>query len=154
MIITDSIEIKAPPERIFSFFTGLKDDASYQAWHPDHVVMRWIKGEPFHEGSVAYFEEYLHGKIHKGKFVCTKVVPSRLIEYKPPFPLSVFFPGNRFVIEPTDEGSCIFTAAGIMRVGPLGKRLSRSQIEGVKRHMKEEGENLKAILEKGEIGQQ
>jgi len=151
MIITDSIEIKAPPERIFSFFTGLKDDASYRAWHPDHVVMRWIKGEPFHEGSVAYFEEYLHGKIHKGKFVCTKVVPSRLIEYKPPFPLSVLFPGNSFVIEPTDEGSCIFTAAGIMRVGPLGKRLNRKQIEGVQRHMKEEGENLKAILEKGEI---
>jgi len=148
MIITDSIEIKAPPERIFSFFTGLKDDVNYRAWHPDHVVMRWIKGEPFHAGSVAYFEEYLHGKMHKGKFICTKVVPNRLIEYRPLFPLSVFFPGNRFVMEPTDEGSCIFTAAGIMRVGPLGKRLSIKQIEGVKRHMKEEGENLKAILER------
>jgi len=154
MVITDSIEIKAPPEKIFSFFTDLKDDASYRAWHPDHVVMRWIKGEPFHEGSVVYFEEYLHGKIHKGKFICTKVVPNRLIEYKPPFPLSVFFPKNEFVIESTDEGSCIFTAAGIMRIGPLGKRLSRKQIEGMKRHMKEEGENLKAILEKGEINNQ
>ena len=98
MIITDSIEIKAPPERIFSFLTDLKDDASYKAWHPDHVVMRWIKGEPFQEGSVVYFEEYLHGKIHKGKFICTKVVPNRLIEYKPPFPLSVFFPKNQFII--------------------------------------------------------
>ena len=154
MIITDSIEIKAPPERIFSFLTDLKDDASYKAWHPDHVVMRWIKGEPFQEGSVVYFEEYLHGKIYKGKFIITKVVPSRLIEYKPPFPLSVFFPKGKFIIEPTDEGSCIFTATGIMRIGPLGKRLSRKQIEGVKRHMKEEGENLKAILEKGEINKQ
>ena len=148
MIITDSIGIKAPPERVFSFLTGLKDDASYRAWHPDHVVMRWIKGEPFQAGSVAYFEEYLHGKMHKGKFICTKVIPNRLIEYRPLFPLSVFFPGNRFVIEPTDEGSCIFTATGTVRIGPLGKRLSRKQIEGVKRHMKEEGENLKAILER------
>jgi hypothetical protein len=41
-----------------------------------------------------------------------------------------------------------------MRIGPLGKRLGRKQIEGVKRHMKGEGENLKAILEKGEIGKQ
>ena len=47
---------------------------------------------------MVYFEEYLHGKIHKGKFICTKVVPNRLIEYKPPFPLSVFFPKNQFII--------------------------------------------------------
>ena len=65
MTITDSIKIKAPPEKIFSFLIGLKDTESYKAWYPDHVVMRWIKGEPFTEGSIAYFEEYLHGKIHK-----------------------------------------------------------------------------------------
>jgi hypothetical protein len=111
--------------------------------------MRWIKGGPFQEGSVVYFEEYLHGKIHKGKFICTKVIPNRLIEYKPPFPLSVFFPKNQFIIELIDDGNCIFTATGILRMGPLGKKLSRKQVEGVKRHMKEEGENLKAILEKG-----
>ncbi len=38
MILTDSIEIKAPPNKVFSFFTGIKDDESYKAWHPDHVV--------------------------------------------------------------------------------------------------------------------
>jgi len=154
MIVTDSIKIKAPPEQVFNFLTGLKDTESYKVWHPDHVVMRWIKGEPFQEGSVVYFEEYLHGKIHKGKFICTKVIPNRLIEYKPPFPLSIFFPKNQFIIKPVDEGSCIFTATGIVRMGPLGKRLSRRQVEGVKRHMKEEGENLKAILEKGGINKQ
>jgi hypothetical protein len=147
MIITDSIEINAPSERIFSFLTDLKDDASYKAWHPDHVVMHWIKGETFQEGSVVYFEEYLHGKLHKGKFICTKVVPNRLIEYRPPFPLSIIFPGNLFIIEPVGEGNCIFTAIVKARMDPLSKRLSRRQLEGVKRHMKEEGENLKAIVE-------
>ena len=110
--------------------------------------MCWIKGEPFAEGSIAYFEEYLHGKIHKAKFMCTKVVPNRLIEYRPSFPLSIIFPGNQFIIEPADEGSCVFTATVKARMGPLSSRLSRRQLEGVKRHMKEEGENLKVILEK------
>jgi len=110
--------------------------------------MRWIKGEPFEEGSVVYFEEYLHGKIHKAKFMCTKVVPNRLIEYRPPFPWSIFIPGNQFIMEPVDEGSCLFTATIKARMGPLARKLSRKQIEGIKRHMKEEGENLKAIVEK------
>jgi hypothetical protein len=39
-------------------------------------------------------------------------------------------------------------------MGRLGKRLSKRQVEGVKRHMKEEGENLKTILEKGGINKQ
>jgi hypothetical protein len=39
-------------------------------------------------------------------------------------------------------------------MGPLGKRLARKQVEGVKRHMKEEGQNLKAILEQGGINKQ
>ena len=151
MIITDSIKIKASPEQVFNFLTGLKDTESYKVWHPEHVAMRWIKGKPFQEGSVVYFEEYLHGKLHKGKFICTKVIPNRLIEYKPPFPLSLFFPKNEFIMEPTDDGGCTFTARGTVRMGPLVKRLSRSQVEGVKRHMKEEGENLKDILERGRV---
>ncbi len=147
MIITDSIRIDAPPEEVFNFLRGLKDDDSYKAWHPDHVVLRWIKGEPFEEGSVVYFEEYLHGKLHKAKFICTRVEQSRLIEYSPPFPLSILFPRNQFMIEPTDDGGCIFTATIKIRMGPLSRKLSRKQLEGVKRHMKEEGEKLKAILE-------
>ena len=148
MTLTDSIRIKASSEKIFNFLTSLKDTESYKAWHPDHILMRWIKGEPFTEGSVAYSEEYLHGKIHKAKFICTKVVPNRMIEYRPPFPLSIIFPGSQFIIEPVGEGSCVFTATVKARMGPLSRRLSRRQLEGVKIHMKEEGKNLKAIVEK------
>ena len=149
MIVTDSIKIKAPPEKVFNFLRGLKDDESYKAWHPDHVVLRWVEGGPFQEGSVLYFEEYLHGKLHKAKFICTKVIPNRLIEYRPPFPLSIFFPQNQFAIESTSDGGCIFTATIKIRMGPFSRKLSGKQIEGVKRHMKEEGENLKTALEKG-----
>ena len=150
MTLTDSIRIKTSPEKIFTFLIRLKDTESYKAWHPDDVLMRWIKGKPFTEGSIAYFEEYLHGKIHKVKFMCTRVVPNRLIEYRPPFPLSIIFPGNQFIIEPVGEGSCIFTATVKARMGPLSRRLSRRRLEDVRRHMKEEGENLKAKVEERE----
>jgi len=43
--LTDSIEIKATPERVFDFLVHLVDDESYRAWHPeDHVALRWLKG--------------------------------------------------------------------------------------------------------------
>ncbi len=46
--LTDSIEIKATPERVFDFFAHLVDDESYRAWHPkDHVALRWLKGKPW-----------------------------------------------------------------------------------------------------------
>ena len=148
MILTDSIKIKASPVKIFDFLIGLKDTKSYKAWHSDHVVMSWIKGEPFTEGSIVYFEEYLHGALHKAKFICTKVVPNRLIEYRSPFPLSIIFPGNQFIIEPADEENSFFKATVKIRMGPLSGRMNRRQLDGVERHMQEEGQNLKAILDR------
>jgi hypothetical protein len=58
VFLTDSIEIRTTPEKIFEFFYSLVDDASYRAWHPDdHVAMHWTKGSPWQEGSVIYAEE-------------------------------------------------------------------------------------------------
>ncbi|MCD4718812.1 MAG: SRPBCC family protein [Desulfobacula sp.] len=35
-----SIEIRTTPEKIFEFLSGLVDDKSYRAWHPDdHVAL-------------------------------------------------------------------------------------------------------------------
>ena len=145
--LTDSIEIKATPEKVFNFFISIKTSKDYRAWHPDHVKFIWLKGAPFQEGSIVYFEEYLHGKLHKLKFVCTKVVPNRLLEYRPTFPLSLFAPKNQFIMEPQGGKGCVFTATGSIRDGPLFKKLGRSQLEATKQHMKEEGKSLKKILE-------
>jgi len=150
--LTDSIEIKTTPEKIFDFFAHLVDDESYRAWHPDdHVALRWIKGQPWEEGSVSYAEEYIHGKLHKLKFVITKVVPNRRIEYAPQSRLlRIYFPKNTFTIEPKGD-TCVFTASGCLRIGRLAKFLAKNKVErglsSVRKHMKEEGENLKRILE-------
>ena len=150
--IKDSIEVKATPEKVFEWLIQrFKDKVSYQAWHPDHVDIRWIKGEPLEEGSIAYAEEYLHGVLHKLKFRITKIVPNRAIEYSPLFPLSLLAPGNRFLIEPKGEESCIFTATGSLRLpGWLfrkGNKNLMNKLEATERHMKEEGENLKRAIE-------
>ena len=146
--LKDSIEIKAKPEEVFEWLLQrFKDKEAYQAWHPDHVDVRWIKGVPLQEGSIVYAEEYLHGELHKLKFIITKVVPNKEIEYKPLFPLSIFAPGNTFLIEPKGQDSCIFTAISRFRAGPLFKKLAKNKIKATEQHIKEEGENLKRALE-------
>lgn len=155
VILTDSIEIRTTPEKIFDFFAHLVDDESYRAWHPDdHVAFRWIKGMPWEEGSVVYAEEYIHGKLHKLKFVVTKIVPNERIEYAPVSRfLRIYFPKNTFSIE-QKEDTCVFTASGTYRIGWLIKTLAKNKLEKglscIRKHIKEEGENLKRILETDE----
>ena len=51
-----------------------------------------------------------------------------------------------FIIEPL-EGRCRLTQEVQIRIGPIGKRLNRAGLAAVERHMREEGENLKALVE-------
>lgn len=150
--LTDSIEIKTAPERIFEFFAGIVDDESYKAWHEaDHLGFQWLKGEPWREGSVMRADEYLHGKLHRLKFKVTQVEPGRRIEYAPTSRLMrIFCPRNEFIMEPKGD-RCLFTATVTVRIGRIGKVFFKKAIDGglasVRRHMREEGENLKRILE-------
>ena len=150
--LSDSTEVEVTPEGVFAWLARrFKDKESYQAWHPDHVDIWWVKGEPVKEGSIVYAEEYLHGDLHKLKFRITKIVPNRVIEYRSLFPLLILAPGNTFLIEPKGENSCIFTAMGSLRLPRwLFERVARrhkGKIESMKQHMEEEGQNLKKALE-------
>lgn len=57
-------------------------------------------------------------------------------------------------IEPTARG-CMLTAEGHLRVGKLAKIFAKKKLDeglaAVRKHMKEEGENLKCILETGSV---
>ncbi len=151
VVLSHSIEIRTTPEAIFDFFYNL-DDASYRAWHPeDHVSFRRIKGQPWEEGSVVHAEEYMHGKLHKLKFQVTKVVPNKRIEFAPASRfLRIYFPKNTFEVEQNGD-TCLFTATGHIRIGRLVKTFAKKKLEqglaSVNKHIKEEGENLKRILE-------
>jgi len=100
------------------------------------------------EGSVLYIEECLHGKLHKMKFLGTKVESNERIEYKLLFPTSIICPRGSFIVEPKGQ-SCIFTATLSFRFGTIFSRFAQPRVEALKKHMKEEGENLKRLLEMG-----
>jgi len=98
-----------------------------------------------------YAEECFEGKLYKLKFLVTKVIPNRTIEY---IPVSRFMrryaPKNTFSMEPKSD-SCVFTATVHLRLPLLPRLLAKKSVErglsGIRKHMKEEGENLKKILE-------
>jgi hypothetical protein len=151
--LEDSIEVKAPPANVYQFLVQcMKDKAAYKSWHPEHVDIYWIKGQPLEKGSVFCAEEYLDGNLHKLKFRISKIEPDRRIEYRPLFPLSIISTGNIFNIEPQGEGSCTFSAEGHIRF-PLWifNRMHKAHPGKLKasiKHIREEGENLKKILER------
>ncbi len=149
IVLKDTVEIKAAPEQIFNFFVHFKEN--FHAWHPDHAECRYLnfEGTP-EEGSVIHIEEYLHGKVHKLKLHITKVKPNSRIEYKT-------FLGTKgvFIIEPRGDNS-LFTAETHMGtniplltnlVDMIMKVFMSRQLQGIKQHMAEEGQNLKGILE-------
>ena len=115
-VLTHSIEINTTPEEIFRFIKNLDNDESYRAWHPDHESMVWIKGPPWQEGSIVHAREYFDGKLHKLKFIVTKVVPNREIEYVPVFWfMKRYVPKLTFSVVPKSNG-CIFTASTYYRL--------------------------------------
>ena len=143
--LKDSIEIKTTHEKIFDWFVHF--EKNYHSWHPDHVDSRWLKGKPFEVGSILYVEEYLHGKLHKFKFCNTKIEKNRKIEFKLSFPMSIICPKGSFIIEPKGE-DCIFTATLSLRLATFFLTFAKSRVEAVNKHMQEEGENLKRLLER------
>lgn len=152
VFLTDSIEIHTTPDKIFSFLCAIVDDESYCAWHPkDHVKFRWLKGLPWQEGSIGYAEEYFVGKLHKIKFIVTETVINKRIKYILYSKLlRRFIPGFEFSIESKGSNS-VFTASIHGRIPLIQKVLAKKRLEegleSVRKHMKEEGENMKLMLE-------
>jgi hypothetical protein len=151
IVLTESIEIETSPEKLFSYLIGIVDDESFKTLHADNISFRWLEGEPWKEGSIASAEKRLHGKPHRFRFIISKVVPNRHIEYKPTSKLMrMFFPQKEFIIERT-AGGCRFVSSATFRIGWIGKKFFKASIDDglshFKAYLKEEGRNLKKILE-------
>jgi len=151
IVITESIEIESSPEKLFNYLIGIVDDKSFRTLNADNISFRWIKGEPWAEGSIAYAEKYLHGKPHRFRFIVSQIVPNHHIEYRPTsMMMKIFFPKKEFIIEQTKNG-CRFISSATFRIGWIGEKLFRKSIDEGLAHfvayLKEEGKNLKKILE-------
>ncbi|MGC1122578.1 MAG: SRPBCC family protein [Candidatus Methanofastidiosia archaeon] len=148
MAIRDSIEIKTAPEKIWEFFYNLEQN--YKVWHPEHVVFKWTEGAPMESGSAWYAEEFSMGELKKLKGTIDEVIPNRKIVFKYFFPVSLVSPRFEWHIEPKGSNS-VFTAINYVRAEGFYRRIAKktmeTAIEASRKHMKEEGENLKRILE-------
>ena len=141
--LKESIEIHSTPEEVFDWFRNL--DKNYAGWHSDHI--KWSFEGGFREGARCEYEERLHGDLHKARAMLVRIENDRLIEFRHIFPLSIVCPGGSFTIERRGNG-CLFSATLRFRAGWLFSMLTPRRVDAVKRHMKEEGQNLKNSLER------
>lgn len=143
--LEETTRIRAAPEDVFRFFEAM--DANYGRWHPDHVAFRWAGEDGLAEGTEATFEERIAGKRQEKTVRFTEIDPGRYIEFTPTARLTrILMPSISFAIEPRED-CCDLTQVLRVRTGPVGARLNRREFDAVRAHMKEEGENLRAILE-------
>lgn len=102
-------------------------------------------------GSGFYAEELMDRNIKKFKGTIGEVVPNRKIVFKNSLPVSILSPKFEWLIEPKGSNS-VFIALNYVRCEGFYRKLLKNQWENLikigKKHMKEEGENLKKILEK------
>jgi hypothetical protein len=146
MIVQQSTDIAAAPERVHAFFDAMEHN--YPRWHPDHIVFRWLEpGRRVEEGSAFYIEERINGQLLKRTMRFTRVDPARHLEFAPDSRLIRFFLKRVvFEIEPLNTG-CRLTQSLHIRIGPIGYWLNRRGFAAVEKHMREEGQNMKAMLE-------
>lgn len=144
--LQDSTEIDAPPERIWAWLEGLAD--SYTEWHPAHESAEWERGAPNEVGSVLRVVEDLGWGREVLRFELIGLDPPRRLDYRLLGPISFLLPRGSFVVLPTASGAK-FVAEIHYRFGWLVERLLRRRFAVLRAHMREEGENLKRIIEAG-----
>lgn len=147
--LTSSTRIQTSPENVWNFFYNLEDN--YENWHPDdHHYWKWTKGKPLAIGSKIDSKETIDGHSSRIKAVVTESIENEKIVLKPCWPISIMCPKLEWIIK--KEGNGVhFIAHTYYKFGKLFllfKKDSVNQIiEITRKHMDEEGENLKNILE-------
>lgn len=143
-LLVDTIHIEVPPSRVFDWLRALP--THYSDWHPDHRVATWERGRGLEPGAVLRAEERLHGKRHVVRSRLVSIEPDRDVTFASLWPTSLLSPGGSFHVEPEGTG-CRFTHTLRIRWPALWAWLAPRRPQLLTRHMREEGENLKRILE-------
>lgn len=148
--LRDSITIQTTPERIFEWLESLPQE--YDSWHPAHVAYRVVKGSMLQPGCEIECQEYLHGQLHILRLCLTRVEPGKRMEYR-----IAGLGKGAFEVIPEDNEVEFVAELGVGIESPMIGALIdvvlsvllRRRLEAMKRHMGEEGQNLKKILESG-----
>ena len=148
--LKDSIEIQTTPTQLFNWLASISEE--YVSWHPDHVACRVLKGSILQPGSELECKEYLHGKMHTMRFRPTRVDPGKRIEYeiltlgKGVFEIIPKGKRVEFVAElalGSDAPVVNYLIDAVLHI------LFNRRLKAMQEHMREEGQNLKKIIESG-----
>lgn len=148
--IKEETFINAPAKSVFGFLTHI--DLLYKRWHrKDHVFCKTISGTLSKKGCVFHFLEIIGGFPLYLIAKVTEVKNNEYIEYAPVFPFSFLKTGKGyFRIEEISKNKSRLIA--YIEYGNKSGFLDRIanyfvKNSAVKKHIQEEGINLKIYLE-------
>ena len=147
--MTSTTEIATRPEKVWDFFLNLEDN--YKRWHPEeHEYWRWKKGNPLEIGAKIDSLEIVDGHKSRIRAVVVDSIENEKIGLKPNWPISIMCPKLEWIIE--DKGDKVdFIAKTYYKFGKIFRTLNKNAASEImdltQKHMDEEGENLKRILE-------
>jgi Polyketide cyclase / dehydrase and lipid transport len=145
--ITDSITINKKPVDVYNaLITCFSSEENYRRWHLDHVTCRWLKRTQNEIGSVLFASEYINKHLFKMKFEITRNDKPRFIGYRSKFPHSLIFPRGSFEFKEQEEKT-VFIAELTIRFYGLIKLLLPNTLAKSRKHIEEEGVNLKRMME-------
>lgn len=154
--IIETTILATSPEAIWNFLTHIQDKDNYKVWHPqDHIIAKLLKGNPEQEGAIIYCEERLGRHLFKLRYKLTGTKRPHFLQYKPTAPLSWLHLGKAtFEIQKLNERESKLIAtvtygSGLPILSMLTDWMSERIVEhaSITKHMREEGHNLKQILE-------
>jgi len=145
--IIDKTIIFCTPQKAYSklvyFF---QSTAHYKEWHKDHISCYWNKGKDFSVNSILYAKELLNGIPFLLGFKIIKNDPNKEIEFKMLFPFLLLCRGGYFIFLHNNTMTEI-TAQLEFRGGNIIRKVFNKEIESIRKHMREEGQNIKKNVE-------
>ena len=148
--VEKSITIKTSPEKVTEFFLNLDKGDNYLNWHPkDHRKFEFIRVKPEIVDSTFRFVEFFGNQKIDLKCVITEYEEGRNFTFRSLSKIVKF--GGRFTMKSTENGievtQMIYVKMPLiveMIAKILGKYVSYNLLS---RHVEEEMENMKKILE-------
>ena len=148
--IKEETFINAPAKSVFGFLTHI--DLLYKTWHrKDHVFCKTISGTLSKKGCVFHFLERIGGFPLYLIAKVTEVKNNEYIEYVPVFPFSLFKTGKGYfrIEKISDDKSRLIAYVEYGDKSGFLDRIANFFIKtsAARKHMREEGVNLKIYLE-------
>lgn len=149
--IAEETIVNVPAKDVFNFLVNI--DSLYKIWHPkDHVFCKVLSGSLSKKGCRFHFLEIIGGFPLYLTVRVTEVRENEYLEYVPAFPFSLLKTGKAyFRIESISDNQSKLIAYAEYRNKFFDKIVNLLvKTFAIKKHIREEGENLKIYLEKKE----